>query len=66
MIVQIKNINLSNDKFSEIVENIKNYGVIKIKDTYKINVKDNQVADILNLKSELAKKGENIIVTVNL
>lgn len=66
MIVQIKNINLSHDKFSEIVENIKNYGVIKIKDTYKLNVKDNQVADILNLKSELAKKGENIIVTVNL
>lgn len=66
MLVQIKNVNLSVEKFDELVNDIKSYSSIKIKDTYKLLVNDKQVPEILELKSNLYKKGESIIVTLNL
>jgi len=66
MLVQIKNINLSIDKFDEIIGTIKSYSSIKIKDTYKLLVNEKQIPELLELKSSLQKKGESIIVTLNL
>ena len=66
MLVQIKNINLNIDKFDEIIGTIKSYSSIKIKDTYKLLVNEKQIPELLELKSNLSKNGESIIVTLNL
>lgn len=66
MLVQIKNVNLSVEKFDDLINNIKSYSSIKIKDTYKLLVNEKQVPEILELKSNLYDKGESIIVTLNL
>ncbi len=66
MLVQIKNVNLSVEKFDDLINNIKSYSSIKVKDTYKLLVNEKQVPELLELKSNLSKKGENIIVTLNL
>jgi hypothetical protein len=66
MLVQIKNVNLSIEKFDDLINNIKSYSSIKIKDTYKLLVNEKQVPELLELKSNLSKKGETIIVTLNL
>ncbi len=66
MLVQIKNINLNTDKFDEIIGTIKSYSSIKIKDTYKLLVNEKQIPELLELKSNLSRNGESIIVTLNL
>ena len=66
MLVQIKNVNLNSEKFDTLISNIKSYSAIKVKDTYKLLVNEKQVPELLELKSNLAKKGDNIIVTLNL
>lgn len=66
MLVQIKNVNLSVEKFDDLINNIKSYSSIKVKDTYKLLVNEKQVPELLELKSNLSKKGESIIVTLNL
>jgi len=66
MLEQLKNINIRLDKFDEIIGTIKSYSSIKIKDTYKLLVNEKQIPELLELKSSLQKKGESIIVTLNL
>lgn len=66
MLVAIKNINLSADKFDDLINNIKSYSSIKVKDTYKLLVNEKQVPELLELKSNLSNKGQNIIITLNL